>query len=199
MKLEDDRERFGAVSVALHWTVAIIVVAMLCIAIYASQLPRDDGRNLRFLHMSLGLLLVPVLAARIGWRALQGKPVTRHHHRAERALAAFSWRFLLWAPVVLLATGPFLAWLHERPVGFFGLFEIASPVARDRELRKTLVMPLHAFFGYSLAAVITLHVAGALKHLLVYRDGVAERMLRPNFGAALPKTDSSPSPPPNDR
>ncbi len=179
MNLNDGNGRYGVVSVVLHWGVASLVIAMLTVAIYAAELPRDAGRPLRFLHMSLGLTLAPLVALRILWRLRSGKPTTQHHDALERSLAGATWRLLLVAPVVLLVTGPFLAWLHDRPIGFFGFFEIAPPVAPDPALRKDVVMPLHSFFGYLMAGAIVLHAAGALKHLLVYRDGVAERMLRP--------------------
>ncbi len=179
MDLRDNDNRFGLISIVLHWLVAALIVTTICVALYADSLPRDEGRTWRFLHVSLGMLLAPVVAARVIWRFTQGKPATRHHAVVEQRLAGIVWRVLLIAPVVLLATGPFLAWLHERPIGFFGLFEIHSPVAPDRDLRKAVVFPLHAFFGYAIIVAIALHVAGALKHLLVYRDGVAERMLRP--------------------
>lgn len=179
MDVRDDDKRFGVVSVCLHWLIAALVVTTICVALYADQLPRDEGRPLRFLHVSLGMLIAPLIAWRIIWRVTQGKPATQHHNKVEKILANIIWRVLLLSPVVLVITGPFLAWLHERPIGFFGLFQIASPVAPDHHLRETVVMPLHALFGYVMMIGIALHVAGALKHLIVYRDGVAERMLRP--------------------
>jgi cytochrome b561 len=179
VNLKDENGRYGIVSVALHWSVAALVMATLAIAIYADGLPRDAGRPLRFLHMSLGLTLAPLVVLRILWRMRSGKPTTQHRRALERGLAAVTWRLLLVAPMVLLATGPFLAWLHDRPIGYFGLFEIPPPVAPDHALRKNVLLPLHSFFGYLVAGLIALHLMGALKHLLVYRDGVAERMLRP--------------------
>lgn len=190
MDIRDNRGRFGLVSVALHWLVAAIIVTTLAVALYADSLPRDEGRPWRFLHVSLGMLLLPLIAGRIAWRFSQGKPATQHHNAFEKTLANVVWRVLLLSPIVLLATGPFLAWLHERPISFFGLIEISSPVEPNHDFRERIVFPLHALFGYVMITGITLHIAGALKHLLIYRDGVADRMLRP-FKKDQPRDQSN--------
>ena len=179
MKIRDAEENYGLISVLLHWLVAAIIVTTLAVAIYADGLARDAGRSLRFLHMSLGLLLTPLVTARIIWRLTQGKPATKHHNALEGVLANVVWRALLLSPIALLVTGPFLAWLHERPIAFFELFQISSPVAPNHALRENIIFPIHAFFGYLMIIGITLHITGALKHLFIYRDGVADRMLRP--------------------
>ncbi len=179
MEIRDTDGRFGLISIVLHWIVAALVVTTLCVALYADNLPRDEGRPWRFLHVSLGMLLVPLIIGRVVWRITQGKPATVHHNTVEKTLANVTWRLLLLAPLVLLVTGPFLAWLHERPIDFFGLFRIHSPVAPDHALRKNVIFPVHALFGWLMIAGIALHVSGALKHLFIYKDGVAERMLAP--------------------
>lgn len=179
MGLRDEKYEFGLISVFLHWSVAAVLVFALAVALYADLLPRDEGRALRFLHMSLGLLLLPLVITRIMWRLLQGKPITRYQNRIEKALANVVWRVLLFAPIGLFITGPFLAWLHDRPVGFFDFFSIPSPVAPNHELRQQIVFPVHLFFGYLMLFTIGLHILGALKHLIIYKDDVFKRIVRP--------------------
>jgi cytochrome b561 len=49
-------------------------------------------------------------------------------------------------------------------------------IAKDRETAKVLLL-LHKSLNYTLAAVVTLHIAAALKHHFVDRDDVLVRML----------------------
>jgi cytochrome b561 len=66
----DGRVRYDRPSMALHWATAILVVTLWLLAQawgffpHASPIPP----TLQSLHVSIGLVLILVLAARIGWR-----------------------------------------------------------------------------------------------------------------------------------
>jgi cytochrome b561 len=69
------------------------------------------------------------------------------------------------------------------PVPLFGLYDLARLVPENKpaaELFKTA----HLTLQWLLYAVVALHVAGALQHHLVRKDGVLRRMLSPT--APLP-------------
>lgn len=175
----DTRDGYGVASIALHWLTAVLVVALLIVAIYADLLPRDDGRPLRFLHVSLGLLFIPVFLARLFWRLRSGHPKTHYGSRLITYFGELTWRVLLFAPAIMIATGPFLSWLHGRPLSFFGIFELASPFAKDHELRVALA-EVHAFAGYAILAFVGLHLAGVIKHFVIDRENVLKRMIVPS-------------------
>jgi len=54
--------------------------------------------------------------------------------------------------------------------------DLPNLVPKDREMAKTLLL-LHQSLNYLLAAVVTVHVAAALKHHFVDRDDILARML----------------------
>ena len=54
-----------------------------------------------------------------------------------------------------------------------GMYDLVS---KDRELALTLKF-VHMSVVYSLAALVGVHVAAALKHQLIDRDGIIGRML----------------------
>ncbi len=58
---------------------------------------------------------------------------------------------------------------------WFGLIPLPDWVPRDRELAEAL-KPWHGALSYALIALVALHVAAALKHHLVDRDGLLHRM-----------------------
>jgi cytochrome b561 len=62
----------------------------------------------------------------------------------------------------------------------FGVLPLPDFVPVDRELAEAL-KPWHGWLAYSLAALVALHVAGALKHQFIDGDRLLERM---GFGRA---------------
>lgn len=175
---KDSKDRYGLVSILLHWMVAAFVVTLLAIIIYTTILPRPDGRPLRFLHVSIGLVFIPVYLARLFWRTRSGHPHTDYGGPFVTLLGEITWRVLLLAPLVMIATGPFLAWLHDLPNPVFNLFAIPSPVPENFELRRVL-FEIHKVVGYAILAFLGLHLLGVLKHLIFDRDGVLLKMLVP--------------------
>ncbi len=74
---------------------------------------------------------------------------------------------------------PLMGWAYSSAAGFpivlFGVLPLPDFVPVDRELAEAL-KPWHGGLAQGLAAVVLLHVAGALKHQLVDRDGLLRRM-----------------------
>ena len=62
----------------------------------------------------------------------------------------------------------------------FGVLPLPDWVSVNRELSESL-KPLHHWLAYGLGGVVALHVAGALKHRLIDRDQVLQRMLPSRF------------------
>jgi cytochrome b561 len=64
---------------------------------------------------------------------------------------------------------------HPHPVNWFGLFDIPelslSPAAGGSS------HSIHVVLGFAFAALVVLHVAGALRHQLLLRDSVLGRMI----------------------
>lgn len=75
---------------------------------------------------------------------------------------------------------PLSGWLMSSAKGFqtvyFGVLPIPDLLAKNADLGERLEV-LHEVLNTSLLAVVTLHVAAALKHHFVDRDGVLLRML----------------------
>ena len=74
---------------------------------------------------------------------------------------------------------PLVGWAYSSMAGFpivwFGVLPLPDFVPVDKELAK-LVKPFHAILAYTLLALVVLHVAAALKHQFIDRDGLLERM-----------------------
>jgi cytochrome b561 len=80
----------------------------------------------------------------------------------------------------LMLAIPLSGWVYSSSTGvsvvYLGLVPLPDLVPKDREVAKTLLL-VHRSLNYLLAAIVTIHVAAALKHQFVDRDGVLDRML----------------------
>ena len=75
---------------------------------------------------------------------------------------------------------PLLGWAYSSAAGFpvvwFGVWPLPDFVPASPALAEML-KPLHMLAAYSLAGLIVLHIAAALKHQWIDRDGLLARML----------------------
>ena len=80
---------------------------------------------------------------------------------------------------VLFFAVPLAGWAYSSAAGFpvvlFGVLPLPDFVPVQRELSEVL-KEMHATLALALAAVVLVHVAGAIKHQWVDRDGLLQRM-----------------------
>ena len=70
-----NRDRWGPVSQALHWSIALLVLAMAAIGLSLDELPRSPKWFWVYdLHKSIGLLLLALVVVRLAWRLYAGAP-----------------------------------------------------------------------------------------------------------------------------
>jgi cytochrome b561 len=75
---------------------------------------------------------------------------------------------------------PLIGWAYSSAAGFsivlFGVLPLPDFVTVDKAL-AALIKPWHEWSAFTLAGLVVLHVAAALKHHWVDRDGLLQRML----------------------
>jgi cytochrome b561 len=162
---------------ALHWVLVPAWLGLFAWGWYMTELPFSPWRlKLYNWHKWAGMLVLALSLLRLGWRLWQPPPPLQ--------LALPDWQRRLHRGVhgamyALFLVVPLLGWIYSSAAGFpvvmFGLWPLpdlvpAMPGAVD------LLKALHRLAAYSLMALVALHVAGALKHALVDRDGLLARM-----------------------
>ncbi len=182
MKL-DTPSRFSPTTVTLHWVVALMVIGLLCVGIYMAQ---NKVFALYPWHKSFGVLIILFVVLRIAWRIRNGMPSPIGNHTSVEKLLARTVEYLLLIGTLLMPLSGFIkAAMGGFGVDFFGLELVArNPDPSDPKAVVPLngnlaqiASTVHFLVGYTLIAVIGLHVAGALKHHLIDRDGTLRRML----------------------
>lgn len=169
--------RYHPVSMALHWLLALLILGSLAVGLYMTGLPFSPQRlKLYNWHKWAGVVILALSAARLLWRLAQ-RPPAMPPMPAWQARAAHGAHLALY---LLFFAVPLSGWAYSSAAGFpivlFAVLPLPDWVPVSRELAETL-KPVHHYLAYALAAVIGLHVAGALKHHFIDRDGLLLRML----------------------
>ncbi|MFL5516176.1 MAG: cytochrome b [Gemmatimonadales bacterium] len=174
----DDRARYDPPAMTLHWLTAFLVLALWTLAQAWDFLQRGTParHELQALHVSLGLVLIVVLALRLGWRLGPSRRLlpaaTGIVEQAARGMHYLLYAFL----VAAAALGLCLRWSGPDPLSFFGLFAIPSPFAFTQEQGRT-IHELHQWAGNAIVILAALHALAALFHHFWLRDDVLLRML----------------------
>jgi len=138
------------------------------------------------LHVSIALIAYLFFAFRIGWAIKRPEIEAPPQHSVLQGVARWAPRLLLIAIVIQMISGPLTIWSGGRAIAFFDLFSIPSPMQRHEDLHH-LLKEIHEITAKSIFVLFVIHVLGVLKHLLINKDRVLVRMLKP--GATLEKGD----------
>lgn len=176
--LRNDDHRYGAISITLHWAGAACVLLMLGTALWAAAASTDqiEGNRLR-VHGSFGVLLFVIIGARILWHFVERRPAPLSVNPILRKSASVVHLALLILVGAQLVTGPVDVWSGGWPLGVFDWFAIPSPLGGRPTAWHDLIGDVHRITGFTIAALVSLHFAAALKHLLIDRDHTVQRML----------------------
>jgi cytochrome b561 len=172
------RDQYDAVAIALHWSSAAAIACTFPLGLYLADLPAGpDEAALVGYHQWLGVTVLALTGARIGWRLGHRAPdlpdaVPVWQRRAARAV---HWALDALAAAIALSGLAYSAAAGLPPVGIGGLV-LPGLVAPDEALAAALRLA-HRSLGFALLALVVAHVAAALKHQFVDRDGLLLRML----------------------
>lgn len=180
MQLNDTHKSYGWVSITLHWLVGAMVVFMIVVAYMAGkQPPRTEEKTaLLLLHASVGWLLLVPLLIRLAWRIKQRFPERPKQPPLLEFLSSVVPASMLVLLVIQLFLGAMIGFSYGHGIEIFGLHLLPSPLEQDMDLRSFFAR-LHYYNGYLIVALAVLHIAGALKHLVLDRDKIFQRMLWP--------------------
>ncbi len=165
---------------AFHWLTALLVLGMIPAGLVMIQegLPRPLQDALFIFHKNTGVLVLLLVIARLLWRA--------GHRPAERpALPVWQDRLadlnhlLLYA---LLLAMPLSGYVRVRAGGFpievLDAMNLPALVPKSKPLAE-FAEATHFYAAWTLIAVVCLHLAAALYHGMVRRDGILRRMWPP--------------------
>ncbi|SAL14642.1 type-b cytochrome [Caballeronia choica] len=167
--------RFSPLQRALHWIMAICILAMLFIGVGMVSTVKPDYLKLVSIHKPLGIVILVLALIRLVVRLVRGAPPLPADMPVPMKLAAYLSHLAFYALMIalpLLGYGMLSA--ADYPVVVFGV-QLPSLLPHSNELH-TVLWNAHKFLALCFFALIVVHLAAALFHALVRRDGVFRAM-----------------------
>ncbi len=177
-RLYDSAEIYGWISILLHWTTTIIVIALWFIGMSILDAPSEEANEWRQLHISIAASAWLLIFFRIIWRLRSGHPHVRGQSVFIHRVARFAHYGMLSFLAVMLLSGPLLVWSSGKQISAFDVLVISGPFGESETLRSFAWL-LHSNASLFLFVLILLHIGGALKHLMFHTDETIIRMIWP--------------------
>lgn len=169
-------KRYYPVLVALHWLLAILIIMGLIMGTNVlSATPNDAPEKLLYLkiHMSMGILILVLMAIRLGIRLFTIKPVAADIGNSLLNKLGVATHYLFYLVVTLMAaSGLATAQLAGLPDIIFGGSGAPLPSTFD-EIPPRVA---HGILAVVLLLLVIGHILAFLYHQYVRKDGLFSRM-----------------------
>lgn len=176
------KNRLSNTTIYLHWTIGFSVIFLLFFGIWMKL---NEAYNLYDFHKSVGIIiLIPVLA-RIYWRQINGFQYSIDTSKLEYNLAKIIQYTLLITSILMPITGMVRTGAGGYGFGVFGFSLItenidptnSNNIISINDTAAVISGTLHQWIAYMMILSLILHILGALKHYLINKNFVLQRML----------------------
>lgn len=170
-------QRYTSTAIFLHWLMALGLVGTFALGYYMEGLPFSPAK-LKYIawHKWAGISLLLLVVLRVAWRLTHRVPELGTHMRPI-AKAAAHWGH--WVLYVLMFAIPLSGWLASSAQGvsvvWFGVWQLPDLIAKNKEI-GTQLQQLHMVLNYVFLVGVVGHVAAALYHHFIQKDGLLRRM-----------------------
>ncbi|WP_193173793.1 cytochrome b [Nisaea nitritireducens] len=177
-------DRYSLPQRVLHWGIAGLVALALAAGILFfafgfSGLQDTFGgavtNALYKYHKTAGVLVLGLMLLRVVLRLRLGAPPKLESLTPQERILSTAVQHLLYLALIAL---PVFGWLATAaggfPVEFFN-WTLPGLIGKDKALSEIL-FTLHGLTAMAVMLLLGLHIAGALRHWLIKRDGVMRRM-----------------------
>ena len=172
----------------LHWLIALLIFVLFPLGWVMDDFTGLQKFQAFNLHKSLGLTVLALMVLRIVWRFFNPVPELPASMPERQRIAAHAAHALLYIAVFAITlAGWALISASDKPSVLFQMTSIpklpwlSSLPPADMKAYHHLLEGVHGFLGWVLLVLIVAHIAGALYHGIVLKDGIMSSM-KPNFG-----------------
>ncbi len=180
--------RFTPLQRILHWVMAVCILAMLFIGVGMVSTVAPKYLTLVSIHKPLGIAILILALIRLVVRLRYGAPPLPIDLPEPMKLAAYLSHYALYALMIAM---PLIGWAMlsaaEYPVVIWPGVWLPSILPQSANLH-TLLWNAHFYLAFCFFALILMHLAAALFHALIRRDGVFDSM-----GPALTHDEVAPA------
>ncbi|TNE40359.1 MAG: cytochrome b [Alphaproteobacteria bacterium] len=168
---------FDPVAKTLHWLMAVLMIGALIFGLIMEDAAPAEKASMLQGHSGVGLTVLLLALVRIYWRRTHEPPALPAGMKTWELKLARLNAGLLYALMVYIPT---MGLLHaatsvEEEVHPFGLFNATALLPSSEDVTE-IFHELHEIGAFLLIAVVVLHTVAALKHLIIDKDRVFQRM-----------------------
>ena len=166
---------------SLHWGLALAIFTAFAVGLYVGGLPFSPGKlKLINYHKWAGITILFLSALRLLWRLTHRPPDLPQRirkHMPGWQMAAFHGTHHLMYLLFFVVT--LAGWAYSSAKGFpivwFGVLPLPDLLDKNEAL-ALILREVHELAAFALIGLAGLHIAAALKHQFIDKDGLLERM-----------------------
>jgi cytochrome b561 len=171
--------RYTTIAIVLHWLIALLIVCGFALGVTMVDIPGITPAKLKYFswHKWIGVTVLGLACARLLWRLTHSAPdypasMPEWQQKAATVLHVLLYVLIFAIPV----SGYFYSMAAGVPVVYLGIIPLPTLI-EAHDAWKPILKEVHYVLNMTLLAAFCLHVAAALKHQFIDRDGVLGRML----------------------
>ncbi len=169
------KDQYNGVARFLHWSIALLIIVNVLVALYMDELPKADKISVESLHRSIGILILEMVLFRIFWAFYKPAPPLPDSIPAkEKKLGKIVQHSLYLLMLLVPVFGYLLTITEGDPASFFNLYNLPA-IMGENEAWQEFFEEGHEILAWTLVALSSLHIAAGIKHL-ISKDGIFERM-----------------------
>jgi len=163
-----------------HWLTVLLLILLFASGIAMTERTEEYNlwdattNTLYSSHKALGLMLLAVIILRLGYRMAFGTPPAPPSLNGLQKMAADG---VHWGLYGLLVAVPITGWIGISMFPALDVFGVRVPalVAADRQSAEW-AFEVHEILGNLFLILIAVHIAAALFHYFILKDGILQRM-----------------------
>lgn len=172
------QQTYTAVAKVFHWGMALVIIGLLALGFVMTGLPLSPEKLQYYAwHKWAGVSIFLLVWLRLAWRLRHPPPAYPERMSPLLQRVAHLGHAMLYGLMIVI---PLSGWLLSSAKGvqtvWFGVVPLPDLLPKDREMGHWL-HEVHEFLNFVLLLLLVGHVAAALKHHWVDRDGILKRML----------------------
>jgi cytochrome b561 len=165
----NESDRYGRVSRVLHWTIALLFLALIPMGIFASIIPEGTAYRVEYyvVHKTIGVIVLALVLVRLIWNQKSKRPALDASLTSKERKLAHGAHIALYVMMIMIPiTGFIMTSFHGAPTFFFA-WEL-EPLWGFSKTGTIVWGMLHKYLlPYLLYIVLGAHILGALKHQLI--------------------------------
>ena len=168
-------EKYTNIAVLFHWLTAVLVIGLLALGWYMTDLEGSEKGYFYRLHKSFGLTVYFIVLLRLVWRLKNPPPplpnnFNSFHVKMSRFVHRMAYLSLLVMPLMGYLSSSFSGY----KTSWFGLN--LYHWGWKHEALNSFFSQAHQIFGYVLFIIITIHLSAVIFHLITKKINLLPRI-----------------------